>query len=300
MPKKTRLVATTAELPEYDWTGLTGPQAVMKGSTTRGGPQPQPTIDWNAASPWKTPLRNPTGPTPTPVNAPFGGSHGTATPVPASTPTASPAPTPGSVPGAPAPGRPRPTAPRGPAGPAGPRGAAGPMGPSGPTGASGGGGGSGIGLIWALGGGLIVANLFFGDNSASLVSKLINKPDQQSAQAPQNPGAAVFPLLGEMIFLVILATLARFSDTARQLILTFLIGLWLLWLMFKFPAVYKAGIAGTVGQLFSQGAMSSQDTSGTASTSTHPAAQSRTSRLMELNQGGSPVGAVPHYSHIMG
>lgn len=237
-----------------------------------------------------------------PTNAPFGGSQGTAIakahgmrpasqPAPNTTGTPAPASVPVPAPQVPVKPAPKPKPPAQPAERVEPP-------PGNAPAPRGGGGSGGNGLILGLGVGLIVVNAVFGNNSGSLLSSIWYKPDQQSATPPQNN---LFPIIGEIIFLVILAMLARFSDTSRQLVLTFLIGLWLLWLMFRFPAVYKAGIAGTVGQFFSQGPMSSSGTSSsTSQPSSQPVAQSQTSRLIALNQGGSLVGNIPHHSLIMG
>jgi hypothetical protein len=115
-----------------------------------------------------------------------------------------------------------------------------------------GGGGGGIaggktGLILALGGGLIVVNTFFGDNAASLVKNLWTPPSKQT-QTP--PISGIFPVIGEVIFLVVLVTISRFGKGAENGVLAFLVALWMLWAIFRFPDVYKSGIAGNLGALF--------------------------------------------------
>lgn len=232
-----------------------------------------------------------------PVNAPFGGSQGlrpASQPAPNAATIGTPAPAPTPVPAPEVPvTRPKGPTPKPKPAPSSPASLNTPREARGASGRQ--------GLIIGLGVGLIIVNAVFGDNSGSLLKNVWKKPiDQQ----PQAGAGGFFPVLGEVVFLVILVIISRFGEDAERLVLTFLVGLWLLWAMFKLPAAYKMGWSGVVGQIFS-GIPQLPPGGGPGNiipaTNTAPPALNPNPLGTKQAEGGSFVGTrVPHHSYIMG
>lgn len=146
-------------------------------------------------------------------------------------------------------------------------------------------------LVIVLGGGLIIANLFTQDNFAPVAAAVTKKPHAQKMRQPLTPKGTWLSVVGELIFLVILATIARTSATASKFVIGFLVSIWLVWLVFAFPNIAKnKGLAGTVGQIFPSVDSSSKSSSKTSTQGNIEPVGTKT------NIGGG----VLHYRQIMG
>ena len=118
------------------------------------------------------------------------------------------------------------------------------------------------GAIWWLGGGLILANAIVGGSFQPIIKKVWSKPEAQGPQAKTNTSQA-FELAGTILFLIILATIARINPGMTRPIVVFLIGVWMVWLVFTIPTIQKEGIQTMFGQLFGQNTTPTSSSSGT-------------------------------------
>lgn len=96
-----------------------------------------------------------------------------------------------------------------------------------------------------LGLGLIALNWVTQSDLATLLGKLWTAPKsvQEAAKTvPFAPGS-IFSLIGELIFVIVLAFLSGFSPTMARMIFFFWLGLYLVWLVFNGQKLSLVGAA---------------------------------------------------------
>lgn len=97
-------------------------------------------------------------------------------------------------------------------------------------------GGNTIALLGFL---LIGANLFVGGSMHSLGQKLFNKPEGVGPSKTKEGQALLMQTLGEVAFVILLITLVRIFPNLNRPIVIFLLGVWLVWIIFVLPDAIK-------------------------------------------------------------
>lgn len=93
--------------------------------------------------------------------------------------------------------------------------------------------------IMLLGFTLILANLFVGGNLTSLGTKVLNKPEGVGPTKTKEGQALLMQFLGEVAFVLVLVTLSRIFPNMTRPIVIFLLGVWLVWIIFILPDAIK-------------------------------------------------------------